>query len=415
MRASTLSIVEGIKTIGVGKRGNRALSAELALAIFDELKTEDIPEVVKGAFWGALVIKGITEEEKILEEIFEAGVFKDSQKLAEAVAPDAPRFVQEICARLLRQETLDQKTSRQLGNFLFSDSAGDAARGMAASILRVRYETAQEYAGLLESLQETIEGLVCEVPEGDQIVQIAEPFDGVDQSYMVTPLLARHVQILGYRVVSLVGRNSGPKFGNNLLDVAEGLQAQFLKRNVDLKCPKPDYGWYIHQKNLSRGMDRWVELRLQIIKRPFLATLERFVNPVRAQMIIASAFHPPYAEKMVTVGEGAGYSRIIIVRNGLEGTLAFPLLRSVKILCSVRGRDGSYRRQELEWNPRQSLGARIEMEEKLTAPALEKNVQLIKEYTAHGRSGHEPFDWRIKATCEGIQQAMGWINEQHVS
>ena len=132
-------------------------------------------------------------------------------------------------------------------------------------------------------------------------------------------------------------------------------------------------------------------------------------------MIIASAFHPPYAEKMVTVGEGAGYSGIIIVRNGLEGTLAFPLLRSVKILCSVRGRDGSYRRQELEWNPRQSLGARIEMEEKLTAPALEKNVQLIKEYTAHGRSGHEPFDWRIKATCEGIQQAMGWINEQHVS
>src|SRR3989338_6896958 len=106
---------------------------------------------------------------------------------------------------------------------------------------------------------------------------------------------------------------------------------------------------------MSKRMDRWVELRRQIIKRPFLATLERFVNPVSAQSIIASAFHPPYSEKMAFACEDAGFPGIIIIRNGMEGTLAFPLMREVNILCSVQQKDGTYVRGIIKFDPQKYL------------------------------------------------------------
>ncbi|MBI5150581.1 MAG: anthranilate phosphoribosyltransferase, partial [Candidatus Omnitrophica bacterium] len=332
---SPMAISDGIKAVGIGRKGSKALTPELIQAIIRELREDRVPAAAKGAFFGALIIKGVTPEEKALEEALGPGMLSDFPRLVNYLACDAPPSIQELCVRLLRQETLDEDTARELGDFLLSQEPGDGARGLAASVLRVRYETPEEYAGILKSIQKTLEPPFREtVPAGEPVVQIVEPFDGVDHSYLVTPLLVKYIQGLGYRTVCLAGRNSGPKSGNNLLDLADALPVTFLKNNRDLQAEKPTFGWYIRQQDMSKAMDRWVDLRRQIIKRPFMATLERFVNPVDADILIASAFHPPYGEKMLAVAQKAGYPGIVILRNGLEGTLAFPLKRGVKILCA---------------------------------------------------------------------------------
>lgn len=431
MKNLATAIQDGIKAVGIGKKGSKALTPELIQAIIHELMEGCVPEVVKGAFFGALIIKGVTPEEKALEEALGPGVLSDFPRLVSYLAGDAPAPIQALCVRLLRQETLDEETAKALGDFLFSSEPGDGARGMAASIMRVRYETSEEYTGILRSIQDTIEPLFREaVPPGDPIIQIAEPFDGVDHSYLITPLVLQYFQKQRYRAVGLVGRNSGPKMGNNLLDLVNAVGATFLRRNTELRDKKPDLGWYIRQQDMSTAMDRWVELRRQIIKRPFLSTLERFVNPVKADILIASAFHPPYGEKMITVAEKAGHPGIIIVRNGLEGTPAFPLKRGVKILCSarlsrkagptrpagqVRQAAGQYRRQEIEFNPEEYLNIRVEVEEKFEHPSLEENARLIKEYAHQGRTDYQLFNWRVKATCAGLARAVEWIESSRKS
>jgi anthranilate phosphoribosyltransferase len=158
-------------------------------------------------------------------------------------------------------------------------------------------------------------------------------------------------------------------------------------------------------------MDKWVEFRRQIIKRPFLATLERFVNPVKAQIIIASAFHLPYGAKMIKIAEQAGFPGIIIIRSGLEGTIAFALKRPVKILCSAKQKDGRYVREESVFNPEEYSGRWVAVEEKLQYPSLEKNAELIEAYKTHGQTKYELFDLRVKATCAGIKQTIGWIEK----
>ncbi len=402
----------GIKTVGVGKRGSKALSPELAQAILSDLQTEKILPVEKGAFFAGLFLKGITPPEKILESALPAGTLQSARNLAQFLAHDVPESIQMICQELLDGKELPLSKALELGRFLFSDLPGDGARGLVATALRVRYETSEEYEGLRLSIQETIErGFRIPTPPGFPIIQLAEPFDGVDQSYLLTPLMAQHLIAHRYRVISLVGRNSGPKSGYNLLDLSSALKGHFPLNNTEITDTQPAFGYFLHQAFLSRPLDHWVNLRRQIIKRPFLATLERFLNPAGARILFTSAFHPPFTEKMITIAERAGFPGAVVIRNGLEGSLAFPLLRPVKIMCSARCQDGTYRRHEFEFDPQALLGHDIHVEEKLSYPDLEENVRLIKVHAHKGRTHNRHFDLRIKATLLGIDQALEWLNK----
>ena len=401
------AIRRGIRTVGVGKKGSKSLSGPLAQEITEDLKAGKVTPASAGAFFAGLFYKGITPEEEVLEQIFPVpGVLKDPRLLVKALASDAPDFVQDICLRLLSDQTLDKNTAYRLGQFLLSDAPGDGARGLIASLLRVRYETDDEYEGLLTAINETIvPAFRAPVPSGDSIIQMAEPFDGNDHSYMVTPLLGRYAQGLGYRVVHLTGRNSGPKSVYNLLDVADALAVPYARGNADLGNLKPEYGWFIRQKDLSPAVDRWVDIRRQTIKRPFLATLEKFLNPATASIVVTSAFHPPYGEKMRTVSERAGFAGVVVVRNGMEGGLGFPLLRSAKILLSARQKDGSYLRHEMDFD----AGVKIEVEEKRERLLASENARLIEQYARAGSSGDKHFDLRTRATCAGLHQALEWL------
>jgi len=318
----------------------------------------------------------------------------------------------QICREVLSGKTLSRETAYRLGKFLFSDDPGDSARALIASYLRVRYETTDEYDGLLSAMQETLEKPFCEkVPDGEPVIQLAEPFDGVVHSYLLTPLLADYIQNLGFRVVTMVGRSSGPKMGNTVLDLIKTMGIKPIASHRDLEQSKPDFGWYISQEDLSSAVDRWVEIRRQTVKRPFLSTLEKFLNPIKAQIVITSAFHPPYTEKMIAVAERAGFPAALVMRNGQEGSLAFPLNRSIKILCSAQQCEGEYLRQEFEISPSEILGFEIKVDEKLSQPSLGENARLIKAYKEKGASGNEFFDYRVKITCEGLKKAIHWIKQ----
>jgi anthranilate phosphoribosyltransferase len=391
------AINRGIKTVGVGKKGSKSLSPELALEILEAIKSGKVSQAAKGAFFAGLCAKGIEPDERI---------FGEPSHLLGIVTADAPEFIRWVCDQLLQGHTLDKHTAYDLGKFLFSDEPGDAARGWVASFLRVRYETDDEYEGLLQAIEETIvPAFKVQAPEGQPIIQIAEPFDGVDHSYMITPLVGRYVQGLGYRVVHQVGRNSGPKFEMNLWGIAQALGIKAAVSNADLSTEKPDFGWFFHQSLMSQALDRWVTLRHQTIKRPFLSTLERFVNPLKADVLIASAFHPPYGEKMRTIAERAGFKGIVIVRNGIEGTIAFPLMREVKLLLSAQQKDGSYQRHELILEN----ATAVEAEEMVEKPKAIDNARLISSYLQQGSAGNKHVDLRVHATCEGLAQALAWL------
>ena len=407
-------ISKAIKSVGVGKRGSKSLSRELTENLAGDIKHKAVSEIQLGAFLGALVIKGLSEEENALKDLLPKDIFKDYSVLIDYISPNTPKPIKEFSLRLLGNETLKKEEAYILGQFLFSNEPSDGLRAMIASVLRVRYETQEEYGGILKSMDNVIiETFKSPLKSNKTIIQLAEPFDGVDHSNLITPLIAFQIQKLNYQTICLTGRNSGPKFGNNLFDLAKILRLPFVKNHDDLLKAEPVMGWYAHQADLSPAIDRWVGIRKQTIKRPFLATLERFINPFNAGIIIASAFHPSYGEKMIGICQNAGYPSAIIVRNGLEGTIAFPLMRSAKILCTAKKKDGSYAIEEFNFSANGDLNIHVKREEKLEFPSLDKNAALINAFVNDGKTGYPLFDYRIKATCLGLTKAIEWIENNY--
>lgn len=404
-------LVDGIKTIGIGKHGSKPLSDELLQEILHYLETGEPVPVQKGAFFGALMAKGPNEKEQQLLKTLTGDTVPDTGSIYDKLCPEVAAGMRETGLKLLNREHLTKKEAGQLGDYLFSDEPGEAFRGMAASMLRIRYETDDEYHGLMEAAARTFtEGFQEVVKAEGPLVQLSEPFDGVEHSYMITPVLAHALQLEGYPVVVSMGRSSGPKYRLNTLDLYREMGGGFISSNAELGQEHPPYGRALDQQILSPALDAWVERRRLIFKRPFLATLEKVLNPCHARLLITSVFHITYMEKMIRLGGMAGFDGIIVLKRGLEGSLAPSLSRASGILCAARQFDGSFLTHAIDADEERFRQYRADADATIQAPEAANNVRLIRHYVEQGFSDQEDFDKRAGLAIELYKNGLAWIN-----
>jgi hypothetical protein len=284
---------------------------------------------------------------------------------------------------------------------------------MAVSILRIRYESDGEYQGLMQAVEATYaEGFTRPVTTPQPLIQLAEPFDGVEHSYMITPVLAQALQKEAFSVVSTVGRSSGPKLCLDARQLYRALRADFLQSNDDLLHPPPVYGWVLDQGILSPALDQWIDRRRSIIKRPFLATLEKVLNPAGAHLLITSVFHLTYMEKMVELGLMAGFNGVIVLKRGLEGTLAPSLSRATGILCAARLPNGSVALHRIEADSDAFIQYRAEKDEIVENPDAQQNARLVSQFVQAGATGNADFDQRCRLAIDLYTQGVRWVQSQ---
>ncbi len=402
-------LVQGIKVIGIGKHGSKPLPTAQVEEIFVYLSSDRTNPIQRGAFFGSLMAKGPTPEEQQLLQGSSQGSLS-VEEIYDSLCADAPASMRPLGLKLLRKEFLAVEEARTLGDFLFSDLPGEALRGLAASMLRMRYETDEEYQGLMAAAINTYSPEFSTfAPAGAPVVQLAEPFDGVEHSYMMTPLLAQAIQKAGYPVVVSMGRSSGPKLSLNTLDIYQAMGAQRLKRSDDLLLPTPPMGWALEQHLLSPVLDKWVERRRLIFKRPFLATLEKVLNPCKARVLITSVFHITYIEKMITLAGMAGFAGVIILKRGLEGTLAPSIAKASGITCAARQSDGSFRVQSFETAQEDFAAFRGEADEHVQNLNLADNIALIQQFAVQGLTENDDFNKRAHLMVALYQKGLDWI------
>lgn len=406
-------LVQGIKIIGVGKHGSKPLPKNLVVEIREYLKNgENIIPIQLGAFYGALLAKGPTVQEKIFLLPGGEGAEFSHEKLYHNLFPDTPLSMKEIGLKLMQKENLSLAEAELLGDYLFSNLPGEAFRGMAANMLRIRYETEEEYHGLMKAAESTFTaGFKKTPPNTDKLIQLAEPFDGVAHSYMITPLLAEALQQAGYQTITSMGRSSGPKLSLNSLDLYKSMEAPFLQHPEELQKEAPRFGWALDQKDLSPALDQWVKRRRLIFKRPFLATLEKVLNPCSARILITSVFHITYMEKMVSLAGMAGFSGVIVLKRGLEGSLAPSLAKASGILCAAKQRDGSFLSQTFSAEDESFTDLRREMDENIEPLYAEDNLQLIQQFSDFGSTKNIDFDNRVKLGIALYKKGLAWLTE----
>lgn len=403
----------GIKHIGIGKYGSKPLPPDLLAECRQALTDAATHPLQRGAFLGALLAKGPTPEEQTLEDVIGKGSFSHPTFFINKVCPDLPIGMHPIATKLVRGHHLQVSEAHQLGDYLYGEGACETFRGLAASIMRVRHETNAEYQGLMRASETTFSpgfgGISC---TDRPLLQLAEPFDGVEHSYLITPLLAQFFQKRGYGAVSVVGQSGGPKFTLNALDVFMHLGCQFLQSNHELDTPLAGYGWVLDQKALSPALNRWVDRRRIIIKRPFLATLEKALNPCHARILVTSVFHITYQMKMAELALMAGFDAAIVLKRGLEGTLAPSTSRATGVLCAVRTLAGHLHYQHFDADLPAFAQFRTETDPDRLDPQATDNARLIRRFMTDGRTGDADFDNRVYFAHALYGRGLDWVEGQ---
>lgn len=269
--------------------------------------------------------------------------------------------------RLLCDERLDRKEALQLGRILYGCSKNNPptpVMALVAHVMRVRHETNDELSGLAAAVRETTVKLdhlnsssFARNGNGASTITtsattnnsssstsseklqandnryflLSEPFDGAITWDMLTPLLARHLTQAyassGFKVIVPCGQTSGPKYGPNVHALYHEMDKQQQQQQANDNSGN-DMGCYeivSDQEDSNEGLAQWVHMRRVIMKRPALATVEKFADPVpRASsrtVLVSSAFHPGYVDKMAYIARHLGYRAFIIVAKGAEGSI----------------------------------------------------------------------------------------------
>ncbi|MBO0931107.1 anthranilate phosphoribosyltransferase [Fibrella aquatilis] len=408
----------GIKLIGIGKYGSKPLPPDLLEECRAVLLSGNGDLLQVGAFIGALLTKGPTEAERTLETCFGRDAFSHPTFLVNKLCPTLPLMLMPVATKLIRGHHLQISEARQLGDYLFGEQNRetdcDTFRGLAVSIMRVRHESNDEYQGLYQAAMATLApGFQKVPPVADQpIVQLAEPFDGVDHSYLITPLLAHFFQQRNYQPLAMVGRTPGPKQTLNAYDLYMHLGCSFLQSGHELTEPLTPYGWVLDQKALSPALDRWVDRRRVLLKRPFLSTLEKVLNPARAQILVTSVFHITYQMKMAELALMAGFDGAIVLKRGLEGSLAPATSRATGVLCAVRTKTNHLAFQNFDADRPYFAQFHTATDAEVVQPQAGDNARLVRKYLSESQTNDAEFDNRVYFAQALYGRGLDWIEEQ---
>lgn len=194
--------------------------------------------------------------------------------------------------------------------------------------LRMKRETDEENLGLLDALRAQTTEITAPV---DEIVDIADPYDGYLRSLPPSPFLPAVLAAAGVPAVSHGLERVGPKSGithRQVLRVA-GAPVDLTAREAAERVADSGIGWaYVDQQMFCPSLHALVPLRDLIVKRPALSTLETLLGPIRARTkthLVTGYVHKPYARLYALLARRSGFDSALIVR-GVEGGI-IPSLR----------------------------------------------------------------------------------------
>ena len=241
--------------------------------------------------------------------------------------------------------------------------------------LRMKRETDDENRGILEALRAATHAAVADV---DDLVDIADPYNGFERHLPPSPFLPAVLAACGMPAVSHGLASVGPKYGvtHRQILVAAGAPVDLTPAQAAARIADPAIGWaYVDQSASCPALHRLVALRELMVKRPCLSTLEKITGPVRTRgqtHLVIGYVHKAYQPLLATLARHAGYASAMVVR-GIEGGTT-PALRSTT-LCSGYHRDGAGFSLSLE------PGAVGISTDQRTVPLPDELVQKMKDAT----------------------------------
>jgi len=223
--------------------------------------------------------------------------------------------------------------------YILSDEGDPVQAAVFLIALRMKRETLDEYKGVLQAIVDTATTATAEV---DELVDIADPYDGHSRGLPVTAFIAPVLAACGLPAVTHGLEYIGPKYGITQRKVlrAAGVKVDLTPAEAAKALETPSLGWaYVDQRVCAPKLHDLLDLRKRMIKRSVLTTVETLVKPLQARGksytltgYVHKAYPPVYAE----LARFRGFDSAMIVR-GVEGGVIPSLQQEGKLFFFEKG------------------------------------------------------------------------------
>ena len=241
-------------------------------------------------------------------------------------------LMHSILKRIATGPELSKDISREearAGMRLVLDGEVDPVQaGVFLIALRMKRETDDENCGVLEAIREATLRVIAPV---DEVMDIADPYDGFNRTLPAAPFLPAVLAACGVPCISHGVERMGPKCGATHRQVlrAAGLPVDLTPEQAADRLGDPGIGWaYVDQKAFCPKLHDLATLRTLIVKRPAITTAEVLAGPVQGHKkthLVTGYVHKPYPRVYALLARHAGFDSALIVR-GVEGGV-IPALR----------------------------------------------------------------------------------------
>ena len=290
---------------------------------------------------------------------------------AAPVAPTEPTaMMRSIIRRIATGPELSKDISREEARagmrFVLEGQVDPVQAGIFLIALRMKRETDDENLGVLDAIRDVTMTVTAPV---DEVMDIADPYDGYSRSLPSSPFLPALLAACGLPAVSHGVERVGPKYGITHSQVlrAAGAPVNLTPAQAAARVADAKIGWaYVDQRAFCPKLHDLIGLRSLIVKRPAITTVETLAGPLRGRNkthVMTGYVHKPYARIYAMLARAAGFDSALIVR-GVEGGV-IPSLRQAGKLFYYRDKGEE---QALELNP-----AELGIEQAVRAVPLPKS------------------------------------------
>ncbi|MBH32697.1 MAG: anthranilate phosphoribosyltransferase [Gammaproteobacteria bacterium] len=244
--------------------------------------------------------------------------------------------------------------------------------------LRMKRETLDENTGSLKAL---LDKSIITTVDVDEIIDLAEPYNGFSRNTPVSPFLPAILASVGLATVTHGLTTVGPKFGLTHKKILEkvGVNVNKTPEDVSKDLCTPEISWaYIDQSKFCKSLHDLIDMRKRMVKRTVITTVEVLVGPIRGKNrthLITGYVHPAYPPVYQHLANTSGFDTAILIK-GVEGGLTPPLRQDAKIyICN-----SDNKQSEVIFNPKD-----IGIEQNTRAvplPELSKNSDSLDEISS---------------------------------
>ena len=281
---------------------------------------------------------------------------------ATVAAPGA--IMRSILQRIATGPELSKDISREEARagmrFILDGEVDPVQAGIFLIALRMKRETDDEIVGVLQAIRDATQSVTAPVEE---VVDIADPYDGFNRTLPASPFLPAVLAACGVPAVSHGVESVGPKYGVTHRQVlrAAGLPVDSTVEDAAMRLGDPACGWaYVDQRTYCPKLHQLVALRTLIVKRPSITTVEGLTGPLRgrrATHLLTGYVHKAYTRIYALLAREAGFDSALVVR-GVEGGVIPSLRQSGKAFCyHARGPERLVEFNPLEWGVEQAMRA----------------------------------------------------------